>query len=70
MKFVLATFGEATKGRGGNGGKVLDAPLAVDGTTGRYPEFKGNVATVHSNPLSRGGTGNTRYNGNHVPLEP
>ena len=63
-KFVLATLGEATKGSGGNGGKVLEAQLAVDGTSGKYPEFKGNVATVYSNPLSLGGGGNGHYNGN------
>ena len=63
-KFVLATLGEATKGSEGNGGKVLAAQLAVDGTTGKYPEFKGNVATVYSNPLSKGGSGNSHYNGN------
>jgi hypothetical protein len=63
-KFVLATLGEATKGSGGNGGKVLDAQLAVDGKNGKYPEFKGNVATVYSNPLSKGGSGNSHYNGN------
>ncbi len=63
-KFVLATLGEATKGSGGNGGKVLDAQLAVDGSTGKHPEFKGNVATVYANPLSKGGSGNSHYNGN------
>ena len=63
-KFVLATLGETTKGSGGNGGMVLDAQLAVDGTSGKYPEFKGNVATVYSNPLSHGGSGNSHYNGN------
>ena len=63
-KFVLATLGEATKGSSGNGGKVLEAQLAVDGTTGKYPEFKGNVATVYSHPLSKGGSGNSHYNGN------
>ena len=63
-KFVLATLGETVKGSGGNGGKVLEAQLAVDGTTGKYPEFKGNVATVYSNPLSLGGSGNSHYNGN------
>ncbi len=63
-KFVLATLGEATKGSSGNGGKVLDAQLAVDGATGKYPEFKGNVATVYANPLSKGGSGNSHYNGN------
>ena len=49
---------------GGNGGKVLEAQLAVDGSTGKYPEFKGNVATVYANPLSQGGSGNGHYNGN------
>jgi hypothetical protein len=63
-KFVLATLGEATKGSTGNGGKILEAQLAVDGSTGKYPEFKGNVATVYTNPLSQGGSGNSHYNGN------
>lgn len=63
-KFVLATLGEATKGCGGNGEKVLEAQLAVDGETGKYPEFKGNVATVFSNPFSMGGTGAGHYEGN------
>jgi hypothetical protein len=63
-KFVLATLGESQKGATGNGGKVLEAQLAVDGTSGKHPEFKGNVATVYSNPLSKGGSGNSHYNGN------
>lgn len=63
-KFVLATLGEATKGSSGNGGKILEAQLAVDGASGKYPEFKGNVATVYTNPLSLGGSGNSHYNGN------
>ena len=62
--FVLATLGEAKKGSGGNGGKVLEAQLAVDGNNGKHPEFKGNVATVYSNPLSLGGSGNGHYGGN------
>lgn len=63
-KFVLATLGEATKGSDGNGGLVLNAQLAVDGNSGKHPEFKNNVATVYSNPLSKGGSGNSHYNGN------
>ena len=63
-KFVLATLGEATKGSGGNGGKILEAQLAVDGKEGKHAEFKGNVATVYSNPLSNGGSGNGHYGGN------
>ncbi|MDA1264906.1 MAG: hypothetical protein O2816_07505 [Planctomycetota bacterium] len=38
--------------------------LAVDGTSGKYAEFKGNVATVYSHPLSKGGASNGHYNGN------
>ena len=52
------------KGDTGNDGKILDAQLAVDGNTGKYPEFKGNVATVYSHPLSKGGASNSHYNGN------
>lgn len=62
-KFVLATLGETTKGSGGNGGMVLDAQLAVDGKSGKYPEFKGNVATVYTNPMAQGGSGNGHYGG-------
>lgn len=63
-KFVLGTLGEAVKGSGGNGGSVLNAQLAVDGTSGKYSDFKGNVATVYTNPLSLGGSGNAHYGGN------
>jgi hypothetical protein len=42
---------------------VLDAHLAVDGATGKYPEFKGNVATVYTNPMAQGGSGNGHYGG-------
>ena len=38
--------------------------LAVDGKTGKYPEFKGNVAAVYTHPLSQGGASNSHYNGN------
>lgn len=62
-KFVLATLGESSKGSKGNGGLVLDAQLAVDGTTGKYPEFKGNVATIYTNPMAQGGSGNGHYGG-------
>jgi hypothetical protein len=63
-KFVLATLGQTRKGDQGNEGMLLEAQLAVDGNTGKYPEFKGNVATVYSNPLSHGGASNSHYNGN------
>lgn len=61
--FVLATLSEAKKGIGGNGGLILNGHLAVDAASGKYPEFKGNVATVYSHPLAQGGSGNSHYGG-------
>ena len=63
-KFVCATLGQTEKGAAGNEGMILDAMLAVDGESGKYPEFKGNVATVYTNPLSKGGASNSHYGGN------
>lgn len=62
--FVMATLGQTEKGATGNDGKILDAMLAVDGASGKYPEFKGNVATVYAHPLSMGGSSNAHYGGN------
>lgn len=62
-KFVLGTLGESVKGGGGNGGLILDAQLAVDGASGKYPEFKGSVATVYTHPMAQGGSGNAHYGG-------
>lgn len=62
-KFVLATLGESTKGSEGPGGMVLDAQLAVDGKNGKYPEFAGNVATIYTNSMAQGGSGNGHYGG-------
>lgn len=62
-RFVLATLGESQKGSKGPGGQVLDAQLAVDGEAGKYPEFKGNVATVYTHPMAQGGSGNGHYGG-------
>jgi len=63
-KFVIATLGEAVKGVGGNTETVMNAHLAVDGKAGKYPEFKGNVATVYTHDMARGGSGNGHYGGN------
>ncbi len=63
-KFVVATLGQTKKGATGNEGKILEAQLAVDGKSGKYPEFKGNVATVYTNPVSMGGSSNGHYSGN------
>ncbi|MEM6798455.1 MAG: sialate O-acetylesterase [Planctomycetota bacterium] len=62
--FVCATLGQTKRGDQGNGGRILDAMLAVDGRSGKYPEFRGNVATVYSHPYSRGGSSGGHYGGN------
>ena len=63
-KFVCATLGQTKKGATGNEGKILEAQLAVDGKNGKYPQFKGNVASVYSNPFCHGGSSNGHYGGN------
>ena len=63
-QFVCATLGQTEKGDTGNGGKMLDAMFAVDGKSEKYPEFKNNVATVYSHPLSKGGSSGGHYGGN------
>jgi hypothetical protein len=70
-KFVLATLGETSKdeldvAEGeelSNAAKILEGMLAVDGDSGKYPEFDGNVGTVYSNPISYGGSSNGHYGG-------
>ena len=63
-KFVCASLGQTEKGATDGGGKILDAMLAVDGESGKYPQFKGNVAAVYTQPLSKGGNSGGHYNGN------
>ena len=63
--FVVATLGQTAKdAQPSNDKLILDAQLSVDGATGNYPEFKGNVSTVYTHPLSQGGASNSHYNGN------
>lgn len=62
-KFVCGTLGEAVKGSTGPGSLVLQGHLAVDGTTGTYPEFAGNVSTIYTHPMAQGGSGNGHYGG-------
>jgi hypothetical protein len=64
-KFVLASLGQSDiQTAKGNDKQILDAMLSVDGNSGKYPEFRGNVGTVYSHPLSKGGASNSHYNGN------
>ncbi len=63
--FVCATLGQTEKDSTNVAETlILNAQLAVDGEAGKHPEFKGNVATVYSHPLSQGGASNSHYNGN------
>tara|TARA_B100001540_G_scaffold213535_1_gene188400 strand:- start:2682 stop:3743 length:1062 start_codon:yes stop_codon:yes gene_type:complete len=63
-KFVCATLGQTSKDSKGAERQILDGQLAVDGETGKYKEFKGNVASVYSHPLSQGGASNSHYGSN------
>jgi hypothetical protein len=63
-KFVCASLGQTRKGATDGGGTILDAMLAVDGKSGKYQEFQGNVASVYSHPLSKGGSSGGHYGGN------
>ena len=64
-KFVCATLGQTAKEDAqGNDKLILDAMMAVDGNSGKYPDFKGSVATVYAHPLSMGGASNGHYGGN------
>jgi len=64
-KFICATLGQTKKeGAKGTEKLILDAQLAVDGNSGKHPEFKGNCATVYTHPFSQGGASNSHYNGN------
>ena len=65
-KFVCATLGQTKKDdtKNMNEKMILDAQMAVCGKSGKYPDFKGNVATVYTNPLSKGGASNGHYGRN------
>ena len=63
-KFVCASLGQTKKGATDGGGKILNAMLAVDGSSGKYKEFSGNVASVYTYPLSNGGSSGGHYNRN------
>lgn len=63
-KFVCATLGQTDKDNASGTEKdIIEAQLAVNDPN-KHPEFKGNVATVYTHPLSKGGASNGHYNGN------
>jgi hypothetical protein len=63
--FVIATLG-IKDGKLGDSptDKIVAAQLAVDGKTGKYKEFKDNVATVDTRKFYGGGSANSHYGGN------
>lgn len=63
-KFVCASLGQTHEDDTGNGMKILNAIRAVDGDSQKYPEFIGNVASIYSHPLSKGGSSGGHYDGN------
>ena len=63
-KFVTASLGQTVLNSTGGDGLILDAMLNVDGESGKYPQYKGNVAAVYTHPLSMGGSSGGHYNGN------
>ncbi|MEZ6067576.1 MAG: sialate O-acetylesterase [Planctomycetaceae bacterium] len=52
-KFVLATIAFDGDKISGPGLTIVEAQLAVDGDSGRHPEFKGNVAAIDARPFWR-----------------
>jgi len=63
-KFVAASLGQNAKGEKQRGWQILDAVLAVDGASGKYPQYKGNVAGVYTHPYSKGSESGSHYGGN------
>jgi hypothetical protein len=63
-KFVTASLGQTVMGSTSGDGHILDAMLAVDGKSGKYPEFAGNVAAVYTHPYSKGASSSSHYGGN------
>ena len=61
--FVCASLGQTEEGSEDNGGTILKAMMAVDGKSGKYPDFKNNVAAVYTHPLSKGGSSGSHYGG-------
>lgn len=63
-RFVCATLGQTDKDNAsGNEKYIIDAQFAVSDPN-KHPEFAGDVATVYTHPLSKGGASNSHYGGN------
>lgn len=63
-KFVCATLGQTDKeDASGTEKDIIEAQLSISNPS-KHPEFKGDVATVYTHPLSQGGASNGHYGGN------
>jgi len=63
-KMVVATLGQTSKENAkGNEKYIFEGQMAISDAS-KYPDFKGDVATVYSHPLSKGGASNSHYGGN------
>ncbi|MEM7013042.1 MAG: sialate O-acetylesterase, partial [Verrucomicrobiota bacterium] len=63
-KFVCATLGQTDKDNAKDNEKhIIDAKFAISDAS-KHPEFKGDVATVYTHPISKGGASNGHYSGN------
>ncbi len=60
---IAVSRGQAKKEAKGTLGQILKAKFAVSDSS-KYPEFKGNVSTVYTNPLSMGSSSSAHYGGN------
>lgn len=63
-KFVLAT-GCGNPGTESFGKQIAEAQLAVHGESGKYPEFKGNVAAIDTRDLWRNADQSPVNQGHH-----
>lgn len=63
-KFVCATLGQTDKdAASGNEKDIIEAQFAI-ADPAKHPELDGQVATVYTHPLSKGGASNGHYGGN------
>ncbi|MCB9881819.1 MAG: sialate O-acetylesterase [Planctomycetes bacterium] len=64
-KFVLATIAFGGDKLSGPGLTVAEAQLAVDGESGKHPEFQGNVAAIDARPFWREANVSPKNQGYH-----
>ena len=63
-KMVIATLGQTDKKNVAGPEKEIIAAMLAFSDSANHPEFKGDVATVYTHPLSMGSSSNAHYGGN------